>query len=363
MINTTEPRGWDNQLHNEPGVVLFYERQWRRLREFETFGFGVDMTPHVGAALGNVYTYGATGVTFRVGRNLPADYGPPRIRPSLPGSGFFLGSDGFGWYLFAGVEGRAVGRDIFLDGNTFEDSQNVDKKNFVADGQAGIAVTIDDVRLASPTSTARPSSTDKRPPTPPGHSAFPSGSDRRHARLRHGSPRPDYSEYRLGDRVGSVGRRSLRSVHLGSGSPAGGHCLADPVADATAASVHDAGLRPDPVPRPRPDPRRDLYLRPDAARLWIQEWFDLERNPYDRLAHVVQGFVPTLIARELLIVPLGYKRGPMLNLIIVCICVAISAVYELIEWWGARVRSEKARTPFSAPREIRGTPKPTSLWP
>ena len=148
MINTTEPRGWDNQLHNEPGVVLFYERQWRRLREFETFGFGVDMTPHVGAAVGNVYTYGATGVTFRVGRNLPADYGPPRIRPSLPGSGFFLGSDGFGWYLFAGVEGRAVGRDIFLDGNTFEASQNVDKKNFVADGQAGIAMTIDDVRIA-----------------------------------------------------------------------------------------------------------------------------------------------------------------------------------------------------------------------
>lgn len=75
---------------------------------------------------------------------------------------------------------------------------------------------------------------------------------------------------------------------------------------------------------------------------WIQEWFDLERNPYDRLAHIVQGFVPALIARELLIVPLGYTRGPMLNLIIVCICVAISAVYELIEWWGALAIGEGA---------------------
>lgn len=66
---------------------------------------------------------------LRLGQRLPLDYGPPRIQPSLPGSGFFVPpQDRFGWYLFAGVEGRAVARNIFLDGNTFRDSRSVDKE-------------------------------------------------------------------------------------------------------------------------------------------------------------------------------------------------------------------------------------------
>ena len=83
------------------------------------------------------------------------------------------------------------------------------------------------------------------------------------------------------------------------------------------------------------------YARTPVGFL-VQDWLQLERNPYDRFAHVVQGFVPALIARELLIVRFGYGRGPMLNVIIVCICVAISAFYELIEWWGALAIGEGA---------------------
>lgn len=79
---------------------------------------------------------------MRFGENLPNDYGPPRIQPSLPGSAFYDPSDGFGWYIFAGIEGRAVAHNIFLDGNTFQDSRSVDKKPFVGDLQAGIAVTL-----------------------------------------------------------------------------------------------------------------------------------------------------------------------------------------------------------------------------
>ncbi len=148
IVDSQQPKGWDNQLENEPGFVLFYERQWRSIVDFEALGLGVDATPHAGVALGNVYTYGAGGLTFRVGRNLPNDYGPPRIRPSLPGSSFFLGGEGYSWYLFAGVEGRAVARDIFLDGNTWQESANVNKKNMVGDAQAGAAFIFDDVRLA-----------------------------------------------------------------------------------------------------------------------------------------------------------------------------------------------------------------------
>ncbi|MCP5362094.1 MAG: lipid A deacylase LpxR family protein [Hyphomicrobiales bacterium] len=142
------PEGWDNQLDNEPGFVLRYEHKWRNLYEFSPFGLGVDFTPHMGASLGNVFTHAALGGTARLGYDLPADYGPPRVRPSISGSDFFIPTRHVGWYLFAGFEGRAVARNIFLDGNTFGDSHDVDKKHFTGDFQAGIAFTYKDVRLA-----------------------------------------------------------------------------------------------------------------------------------------------------------------------------------------------------------------------
>jgi len=68
---------------------------------------------------------------------------------------------------------------------------------------------------------------------------------------------------------------------------------------------------------------------------WTQEAFGLSRNPYDKLGHFVQGFVPALIAREILLRG-GYVHGrKMLTFICICIPLAISAFYELIEWWTA----------------------------
>ncbi|MBK1665627.1 hypothetical protein CKO38_13870 [Rhodospirillum rubrum] len=147
LIGVDTAKGWGSQLHNEPGAVLYYERMWRALGSFKAGGLGFDFSPHAGAALGNVYTYAAGGGTVRVGFNLPDDYGPPRIRPSLPGSTQFEPTGGLGGYLFAGVEGRAVARNIFLDGNTFRDSPSVDKKIFVGDVQAGVAVTLGNTRV------------------------------------------------------------------------------------------------------------------------------------------------------------------------------------------------------------------------
>lgn len=147
ITDSTKPRGWDTQLKNEPGVILTYQRSWRRFIEETALGNTFDMTPHAGGAIGNVLTYANAGLTLRLGRRLPHDYGPPRIQPSLLGSGFFVPQNGFGWYLFAGVEGRAVGRNIFLDGNTFRDSRSVDKEPLVGDLQFGFALTWSDVRL------------------------------------------------------------------------------------------------------------------------------------------------------------------------------------------------------------------------
>lgn len=147
-IHGTIPQGWDHQLKNEPGLVLSYEHKWRGLIEFSPFGLGADFTPSIGASVGNIYTHAAASLMFRIGYDLPSDYGPPVIRPNLPGSDFFVPSRTFGWYLFAGLEGRAVGRNIFLDGNTFQDSPSVDKRMFVGGVQAGVAFTYHNTRLA-----------------------------------------------------------------------------------------------------------------------------------------------------------------------------------------------------------------------
>lgn len=148
LIGVDEAEGWNNQLHDEFGYALIYERRWRNLWEHQRTGFGVDVTPYVGGSLGNVGTYLDVGFTMRIGNDLPNDFGAPRIRPSLPGSNFFLPRDNFGWYLFVGASGRAIAHNIFIDGNSDGDSLGVDRKPLVGDLQGGLVTTIGGVRLA-----------------------------------------------------------------------------------------------------------------------------------------------------------------------------------------------------------------------
>jgi putative membrane protein len=75
---------------------------------------------------------------------------------------------------------------------------------------------------------------------------------------------------------------------------------------------------------------------------WIGDWFNLERNNYDKVGHLAQGFIPAIIAREILIRLEIVKRGKWLSFIVVSICLAISAFYELIEWWVAVLTGESA---------------------
>lgn len=67
----------------------------------------------------------------------------------------------------------------------------------------------------------------------------------------------------------------------------------------------------------------------------VQEWFNLSRNPYDKLGHFFQGLVPALAAREILLRGSFVHGGRMLNFVVCCIALAISACYEFIEWWAA----------------------------
>lgn len=148
VIGSDDPKGWDNQLKNEPGIILMYQRSWRSVVAGSLFTIPFDVTPHAGGALGNVLTYANSGFVVRYGNKLPQDYGPPRIQPSLPGSGYFIQQKGIGWYFFAGLEGRIVVRNIFLDGNTFNDSRSVDKEPLVGDLEMGIALTVESIRLS-----------------------------------------------------------------------------------------------------------------------------------------------------------------------------------------------------------------------
>lgn len=149
------PKGWDNQLHNEIGFTLDYERTWRLPHIEKRSGFNWELLPHAGAAVGNVQTYANLGGELRAGLNMPDDFGTGVIGPSTTTSTPVDGRMGAlqplfpaGVYLFARADGRAVGRNIFLDGNTFGDSASVGHKPFVADLSLGLAMNYGNTKIA-----------------------------------------------------------------------------------------------------------------------------------------------------------------------------------------------------------------------
>jgi putative membrane protein len=74
----------------------------------------------------------------------------------------------------------------------------------------------------------------------------------------------------------------------------------------------------------------------------IAQWLGLDRNPYDKIGHFMQGFVPAMVAREILIRKHILSKGKMLSFIVICIVLAISASYELIEWAAALLLGQGA---------------------
>ncbi|QXT37419.1 DUF2238 domain-containing protein [Sphingomonas sanguinis] len=83
------------------------------------------------------------------------------------------------------------------------------------------------------------------------------------------------------------------------------------------------------------------YARVPAG-LWVQDWLHLARNPYDRLGHFAQGFVPAIIFREWLIRRGGLARGGMLRFLVIACCLALSAAYELVEFGAAMALGQGA---------------------
>lgn len=147
IIGDPPTRGWGSQLKDEPAFELLLEQTYRlplaRFGAFET-----DALPAVTAGVGTVRDYVQLGVSFRIGQGLASDFGAPRIRPGLSGGDAYTPVQPFAWYVFGGVAGQGVARDVFLDGSTFrEQSPSVPKKSFVGELQAGAAIMFGGVRV------------------------------------------------------------------------------------------------------------------------------------------------------------------------------------------------------------------------
>ena len=143
VFDRPRPNGWNNQLDNEPGLVMAFERKW--LFHPGLVGMGYDAITHLGGALGNVYTYLNGGLELRFGWNIPKNFGVSLIRPA--GSTRLSVDDDFSCYIFGAVNGQVVLYDIFLDGNTFTDSHSVAKENFYADLAGGLTISYKKIML------------------------------------------------------------------------------------------------------------------------------------------------------------------------------------------------------------------------
>lgn len=146
VIGGSEPRGWDHQLDNEPVVNVAYKHAW--IGRSRVGSLDVEYGPRLGFALGNLYTYAATGLGVRVGSNLEASFGIPAIAPAQGGWSHFQRGQGFNWNAFASLEGRYMAHNLLLDGNTFEDSHSVERNEWVGDALLGLSLTWDRWQLA-----------------------------------------------------------------------------------------------------------------------------------------------------------------------------------------------------------------------
>ena len=94
---------------------------------------------------------------------------------------------------------------------------------------------------------------------------------------------------------------------------------------------------------------------------WIRDHYGLARNHYDRLGHLAQGFFPALVAREILLRKNIVRRGGWLFFIVVCICLAISASYELIEWQVAEQSGDDATAFLATQGDVWDTQKDMAM--
>jgi hypothetical protein len=144
-LNSNDPKGWDNQLENEPVLGLVYDYK-NRLFNKDNGGLGSDVILSAGSTVGNIRVCASTGLLARWGWNIPNDFGNFPIQSATCFNAeveeSYCGKQvrKFGLHLFISANAKAVAHDIFLDGNTWRDSHSVDKKPFVGTFMGGIGL-------------------------------------------------------------------------------------------------------------------------------------------------------------------------------------------------------------------------------
>lgn len=136
-------KGWDSQLRDEPGVDLEWRHTWRFRLIGDDTGPAADLLPRIGYEVGTVRHYGAVGVQFRFGGNLPGDYGVHPARDTGVGGVpvKFARSGGLSpdsCYGFFDLQAEGWVRNMAIDGNMYHGGNGVPSKTFVA--QAGFGV-------------------------------------------------------------------------------------------------------------------------------------------------------------------------------------------------------------------------------
>jgi len=127
-------QGWDNQIHNELGIDLIYQNKIK-----EVLG-PLECIAHYGESLGNVHTYLDAGGLFRLGYNIPDDFGSLMMEPTVR----VIRPEDFSLYVFIDNDFKYVLRNMMLDGNTFQDSPSIDKRPFVFEFNLGVCTAFKD---------------------------------------------------------------------------------------------------------------------------------------------------------------------------------------------------------------------------
>jgi hypothetical protein len=134
----SDPRGWDHQLDTEFGCALRYERRYLFSVPLDRQHWRTDLIPDANGSVGTVDVHLGFGSTIRFGYNIPNEFEVP-VEARTPKR--------FGAYAFAGAEGRWVIHDVFLDGNTFQDSHSVDKEPLVGSFRFGLTMVLKSVEI------------------------------------------------------------------------------------------------------------------------------------------------------------------------------------------------------------------------
>jgi hypothetical protein len=135
--------GWSYQLKDEPAFTVGYAHKWRWVQAIpHAGGLQADVVPEFGITAGNVLDQAEATLITRLGWGLGSSYGPRLLSPGMEGDGYFAAERGprSGAYLFAGVQGRGVAHNIFLDGNTWQEGPSVSRYPWVHEYLAGFSV-------------------------------------------------------------------------------------------------------------------------------------------------------------------------------------------------------------------------------